>query len=89
MYVIPVSVQVLFATSDTDIGFMATVPLPDRLGSSGDEAAIVRDRLLFEHKIEVQVHAGHGRLWTRISCQVYNELSDYERLAEAVTNIKN
>jgi isopenicillin-N epimerase len=70
--------------ADRDLAFMATVPLPDRLGAEPADAARVRDRLLFEHQIEVQVHAAHGRLWTRICAQVYNEMSDYERLAEAV-----
>jgi isopenicillin-N epimerase len=73
-----------FEIEDQDIGFMATVPLPDRCGTTADDAAGLRDRLLFDHGIEVQVHAGHGRLWARISTQVYNELSDYERLADAV-----
>ena len=49
----------------------------------------VRDALLFDHQIEVQVHAAHGRIWARISAQVYNEISDIERLAEAVLNIVN
>jgi isopenicillin-N epimerase len=49
----------------------------------------VRDALLFDHRIELQVHAAHGRIWARISAQVYNEMSDVERLAEAVLNIVN
>lgn len=66
------------------VATMATVPLPERLGSTRDDAARVRDALLFEDRIEVQVHAWRGRLWARISAQVYNEVADYERLAEAV-----
>ena len=31
-----------------------------------------------------QLHAWRGRLWTRVSAQVYNDLSDIERLADAV-----
>jgi isopenicillin-N epimerase len=77
-----------FEIDDADIGFMATVPMPDRCGSTGEDAARLRDRLLFERGIEVQVHAGHGRLWARISAQVYNEMSDYERLAEAVAGLR-
>jgi isopenicillin-N epimerase len=77
-----------FEIDDADIGFMATVPLPERLGSTADAAARLRDRLLFDHRIEVQVHAGHGRLWTRISAQVYNELSDYERLGDAIAKLQ-
>jgi isopenicillin-N epimerase len=67
------------------VATMATVPLPERLGGSHADAARLRDALLFEDHIEVQLHAARGRLWARISAQVYNELSDYERLAEAVT----
>ena len=72
---------------ETDIGFMATVAMPAAAGSQPADAARVRDALLFDHHIEVQVHAAHGRIWARISAQVYNELSDIERLAEAVLQI--
>lgn len=73
-----------FEIDDADLGFMATVPAPGRLGRSAEDAARLRDRLLFEDKIEVAVHAVQERLWIRISAQVYNEWSDFERLAEAV-----
>jgi selenocysteine lyase/cysteine desulfurase len=63
---------------------MATVPLPPAAGSTPADAARLRDALLFTHRIEVQLHAAHGQLWTRISAQVYNEMSDVEQLGEAV-----
>jgi isopenicillin-N epimerase len=66
------------------VGTMATVPLPERFGAAHEEAARLRDALLFEDRIEVAISAARGRLWIRISAQIYNELSDYERLAEAV-----
>lgn len=66
------------------VATMATVPLPERLGAASEDAARLRDALLFEDRIEVPVAAARGRLWLRISAQIYNELSDYERLAEAV-----
>lgn len=69
------------------IGTMATVPMPGRLGSTPEEAARVRDRLLFDHRIEVQVHAWRSRIWTRVSAQVYNDDDDVERLAEAVASL--
>jgi selenocysteine lyase/cysteine desulfurase len=40
--------------------------------------------LLFEHRIEVQLHARNGRLWTRVSAQIYNDEDDIEKLAAAV-----
>jgi len=70
--------------AESDIGFMATLPMPASLGSLPADAALVRDRLLYDHRIEVQVHAAHDRLWARISAQVYNEMRDIKRLADAV-----
>ncbi len=76
-----------FEVDDDDIGFMATVPMPERFGNTAEAAGHLRDRLLFDHGIEVQVHASHGRIWARISAQVYNEMQDYEQLAAAVLKI--
>ena len=73
-----------FVTPEALIGTMATVMLPQKLGSTADDAARVRDALLFGERIEVQVHAFRGRLYTRISGQVYNEPGDIDRLADAV-----
>ena len=44
----------------------------------------LRNVLLFEDRIEVQMHAWRGRSWARVSAQVYNEIDEYERLAGAV-----
>jgi isopenicillin-N epimerase len=72
------------AIDQASVGFMATVPLPAALGGTAADAARLRDALLFEDRIEIQVHAGHGRLWARVSIQVYNDWTDIERLAAAV-----
>jgi isopenicillin-N epimerase len=66
------------------IGTMATVPLPERFGSTIENAMRLRDALLFEDNIEVHVYAGKGRVCVRISAQIYNELSDVERLITAI-----
>ena len=63
---------------------MVTVPLPLSAGTTDDEAARLRVALLVEDQIEVQLHAWRGRLWVRVSAQVYNDLGDIERLAQAV-----
>jgi isopenicillin-N epimerase len=63
---------------------MAAVRLPLALGDDAPAARRVRDALLFEHRIEVHVAAWRGRLWMRVSVQVYNEIDDFERLAEAL-----
>lgn len=72
------------AIPESMTGSMVTLPLPERLGGEKTDARRLRDALLFEDGIEVQLHAWRGRLWVRISAQVYNEMADYERLAEAV-----
>ncbi len=73
-----------FETPESMIGCMATVPLPEAYGGTREDAATLRDALLFDDGIEVQLHAWRERLWVRISAQIYNELADYERLASAV-----
>ena len=63
-------------------GSMALAALPDRFAADKETAQALRDQLLFEHDIEVPVLPWRGRLWARLSAQVYNEISDFERLAE-------
>jgi len=63
---------------------MVTVPLPEHAGSSEADAEQMRLALLVDDRIEVALHAWRGRLWTRISAQIYNDRADIERLAEAV-----
>jgi isopenicillin-N epimerase len=36
------------------------------------------------HRVEVPVIAFADRLWVRISAQIYNEIADYRRLADAL-----
>ncbi|MCL6530777.1 MAG: aminotransferase class V-fold PLP-dependent enzyme [Meiothermus ruber] len=71
-------------TPQSMIGSMVTLPLPQGLGSSPADAARLKDALLFEDHIEVPVMAIGGRLWARISAQIYNDLSDIERFAQAL-----
>jgi isopenicillin-N epimerase len=74
-----------FEVDERHVGFMATLPLPSPLGRQPEDAARLRDALLFEDGIEIQVHAAHDRLWARISVQVYNAWEDIEELGEAVS----
>lgn len=76
--------SVTFDTPEELIGPMATVALPQRLGSTREDATRLRNALLFEDRIEVQVHAFREQLYVRISTQIYNDLTDVERLAAAV-----
>ena len=66
------------------VGTMVTVPLPEDAGSTDEDATRLRLALLVEERIEVQLHAWRGRLWTRVSAQIYNDQLDITRLADAV-----
>jgi len=66
------------------VGTMVVVPLPPGLGSTFDDACRLRDALLFEDRVEVNVSARAGRLWIRVAIQIYNGPGDVERLARAV-----
>ena len=66
------------------VGTMVTVPLPPEAGATDTDAARLRLALLLDDHIEVQLHAWRGRLWTRVSAQVYNDREDIVRLADAV-----
>jgi isopenicillin-N epimerase len=69
---------------DAMTGTMTTVGLPQRFGSDGEHANRLRDALLFEDGIEVQMHAWRDRLWVRVSAQIYNDTSDVDRLVRAL-----
>jgi isopenicillin-N epimerase len=74
-----------WSTPEAMIGCMATVPLHDRFApADAATAQRLRDALLRDHGIEVPVIARGGRLWARLSFQVYNDESDVDRLVAAI-----
>lgn len=77
--------QTTVETPRAMVGAMVTVPLPEAAGATDSDAARLRLALLVHDRIEVQLHAWRGRLWVRVSAQIYNERSDIVRLAEAVS----
>jgi isopenicillin-N epimerase len=62
---------------------MALAPLPAVRQPDKPTADRLRQLLLERHDIEVPVIARAGRLWFRLSLQVYNDMADIDRLAEA------
>lgn len=65
---------------------MALVRLPESYQTSpstSDDAKRVQD-MLFDNLIEVPIKCINGVLYVRISCHIYNETSNYERLASVV-----
>jgi isopenicillin-N epimerase len=74
-----------FATPESMVGCMATVLLPARITALGEATApALKDWLWNERLIEAQVLAINGHACVRLAAQVYNDESDYERLADAV-----
>ena len=74
-----------FTTPEAMVGCMACVALPERIAALGAPAApALKDWLFHERRIEAQVLALRGRPHVRLAAQVYNDETDYERLAEAV-----
>ena len=76
---------------DAMLGSMASFPLPDgrSLATSALNPDPFQDALFYEFKIEVPVMPWPGpphRL-LRISAQLYNDESEYERLADAVRTL--
>ena len=76
-----------FSTPESFIGTMATVALPPALGSSLEDASRLRDTLLHDKRIEIQLHSFRDKLYVRICGQIYNQMSDIERLADAVSGL--
>jgi isopenicillin-N epimerase len=66
------------------VGSMVSVMTPASAGHEQPDAVRLRDRLLFEHDIEVHVHARAGRVWVRVSAQAYNEFADVAAVGRAV-----
>ena len=67
-------------------GSMGVVRLPLAGEASPARALELRERLL-DARCDAPVHALDGALWLRLSAQAYNEVADYERLAEAVGRV--
>ncbi len=59
---------------------MLTIPLPESLTPTFEFVEPFRKELLYKHEFEVQMHAYSGRVWMRLSAQIYNDFSDFERL---------
>jgi len=75
---------------DEMLGSMAAVPLPDGkpfVPSLYGEP--LQDALFFEHAIEVPIHPWphQPKRVLRISAQLYNTIEDYEKLANALTEL--
>lgn len=70
------------------LGALQTLPLPARIEGTAANAAAWNARLWDEQKIEIPFIPFGGRLWIRTSAQIFNTLSDYERLADVLAGMQ-
>jgi len=85
-----------FTTPEAMTGSMVVVRLPERLGSTSEDAERVRHSLAANSHIEVPVFSAETEsgaaatpdgLAIRVSTQIYNDHSDIERLEQAVNDL--
>ena len=67
-------------------GSMSLVRLPVS-GPVSDARALALREALLDAGTDVPVHAQAGAIWIRLSVQAYNELADYQRLADIVQGV--
>jgi isopenicillin-N epimerase len=63
---------------------MVTLLWPRPEPGTLENAKRLRAWLWATHRIEVPIIVINGKLWLRISAQIYNQMSDYEALAQAL-----
>ena len=66
------------------VGPMVAVPLPLRAGTTKAAGVALQRALLLEDHIECAVNLVHGQLYVRVSAQIYNDSSDFDKLADAL-----
>ena len=72
------------------LGSMAAVPLAGRLADVDEQQReAVQQWLYSEHRLEVPLMRFGSRVLLRVSCQVYNEPGQYERVARVINELQN
>ena len=69
------------------LGSMASITLPETVKRHFDDHRAIGAHLHSVHRIEVPVVEWNGRWLIRPCCQVYNRPEEYERLAEAISEL--
>lgn len=73
-----------FTVPESMIPTMVSVPVTAHDGFTVADAQALKDRLLFDERIEVATYEHDGVIVARVSAQIYNDINDIDRLAEAV-----
>jgi len=68
---------------------MVCIRLPgNRVPKDGKEHTDLQDLLYFKYNIEAPIKMLQNRLYIRISCHIYNDWSDFKRLAKAMLELR-
>jgi isopenicillin-N epimerase len=76
-----------YKVPDNMTGAMTLIPLLEGFGGNADEASALRAILRDEHNIELHIIALDDRIWGRVAAQVYNDMSDFEKLTDALETV--
>ena len=78
---------VSLAAPEEMLANLCTFPLPGDPDATDERVLNLHDRLFDEYKIEVPAMNANGKLYLRISSQVYNDPSDFHALKEALVQL--
>ena len=79
-----VPADVSMPAPESMIGPMITMRLPATVPADVAAVQTLRDALLFEDRIEVQMHVFKGHPWVRFCGQAYLDPSDFDRFQTAL-----
>lgn len=66
---------------------LVTFPVPFAVEPTEQAHRALHDELLYKHSIEIPTFLFGGKVWLRISAQIYNDMGDYEALVRALRSI--
>ncbi|MBS1902725.1 MAG: aminotransferase class V-fold PLP-dependent enzyme [Bacteroidetes bacterium] len=86
--VVTKALGVPFGAPTSMLTSLCTMPLPGNPAATDESVLRLHDTIFDNYQIEVPALKVNGELLLRFSVQIYNELSEYERLAEVLTELR-
>jgi isopenicillin-N epimerase len=66
------------------LGALQTLPIPIDTDGTQNTADAINRHLWDDHRVEAMFMAFQGKVWVRISAQIYNRPYDYQRLVDVI-----